>query len=615
MSIGGKSYNGSVYNGPAADGPASYFALGTSTTYDAQRDFDNRFGVANGNAFPLGGVAVFRYSSVILNGAPTFSLKTGPVDFAIVSDGTLSTTTTTAFTWNLSSIHSLTLTSGTGTTLTSAASFSATSGSLFDYLHFYQRGTTGAFSLAGSVNMPTSSLFIDAPANVTLAGSSVVNVDKAVINAGQIANLNGSLSANFLQIWAGTSIQFKAQPSPLGTLFAYAPTLTSTTDLAVSGGDLRIGTGGIDMKSNNLTGFDNIVTDGNLSVHNVTAKGRLYVGGTLQDAVVESHVFDAGSIELPLGLTFTGSGAGAGGNVTLVANSILFDSVAGGINGANMNGGDGALLNLVGGDGGTLNVGTTATPVKGDVTFNVPVTATTGSNPTLILTGGNGGTVSVDAMGTVAVNSTIRVSDSAIPRASSSGGKVLINSRKTAGTAINVSSSAQLVSLLSGLAPGAGGTIKLTSAGGDVNVSGKLQADRGTVEVVNNGATGVVNVNNATLNASTVKVGALGSNGTLNVGGGTINADTTIKLYAGGSNGTVNFTNNVTLSGNSMKTIAGDTVNIFNGKVVTVTGTGPANVFTNHPNYSGFGGNGTTTGTFAGQGATTQPLSALPPGW
>ena len=89
-------------------------------------------------------------------------------------------------------------------------------------------------------------------------------------------------------------------------------------------------------------------------------------------------------------------------------------------------------------------------------------------------------------------------------------------------------------------------------------------------------------------------------------------ADSIIHLYAGGSNGTVNFTNNVTLSGNSAKTIAGDTVTIFNGKMVTVNGLAPADVFTNHANYTGSGGNGSTSGTFAGQGANTHPLSGAP---
>jgi hypothetical protein len=156
------------------------------------------------------------------------------------------------------------------------------------------------------------------------------------------------------------------------------------------------------------------------------------------------------------------------------------------------------------------------------------------------------------------------------------------------------------------------GMITFQSAGGDIDLSGTIQADHGTVDIRNNGTSGVVTLNNATLNASTIKVGALGNNGTLNVGGGTISADTIIRLYAGGSNGTVNFTENVTLNGNSVKTIAGDTVTIFDGKIVTVNGSAPASVFTNNPNYTGWGGNGSTTGTFAGQGATTQPLAARP---
>ena len=67
----------------------------------------------------------------------------------------------------------------------------------------------------------------------------------------------------------------------------------------------------------------------------------------------------------------------------------------------------------------------------------------------------------------------------------------------------------------------------------------KIQADGGTIDVRNNGDSGLVEIDNATLNASTIKVGALGNNGTLNVGGGNISADTIIHLCAGGSNGTV----------------------------------------------------------------------------
>ena len=88
-----------------------------------------------------------------------------------------------------------------------------------------------------------------------------------------------------------------------------------------------------------------------------------------------------------------------------------------------------------------------------------------------------------------------------------------------------------------------------------------------------------------------------------------MSADSTINIYASGSNGRVNFNDNVTLSGSSLKTISANTVSIANGKAVNVQGNGPARVFTNNPNYSGSGGNGTTSGKFTGLGATTQPLA------
>jgi hypothetical protein len=235
----------------------------------------------------------------------------------------------------------------------------------------------------------------------------------------------------------------------------------------------------------------------------------------------------------------------------------------------------------------------------------------------------NGGTgsIKIEANDSVTVNAMLKVTDATI---GAKKGEISINSRKTSGTAIAINSSAQLLALLSAVPSGPhggppggphddGGKITFKSSGGDILVDGgTIQADRGTIDIRNNGATGSVTLANAALAANTIKVGALGPNGTLNIGGGTISADTLLRLYAGGSNGTINFTDNVTLSGNSVKNIAGDTVTIFNGKIVTIHGPAPASVFTNHPNYTGFGGNGSTTGTFAGKGATTQPLNAAP---
>ena len=128
---------------------------------------------------------------------------------------------------------------------------------------------------------------------------------------------------------------------------------------------------------------------------------------------------------------------------------------------------------------------------------------------------------------------------------------------------------------------------------------------------------GTIAFNNASVHADVLKAGVFGTNGVLNIGGGTLSADTTLKLYAPGSNGQLNFISNVTLGGDSAKILAADSITIFNGVVVTVgniADENPADVYTNHANYSGFGGNGSTTGTFAGSGANDpQPLPSAPP--
>lgn len=131
---------------------------------------------------------------------------------------------------------------------------------------------------------------------------------------------------------------------------------------------------------------------------------------------------------------------------------------------------------------------------------------------------------------------------------------------------------------------------------------------------------GTITFNNASAHADVLKAGVFGANGTLNIGGGTLSADSTLKLYAPGSNGQLNFISNVTLGGNGAKILAANTITIFNNVVVTIGGKNPADVYTGfkgeipNANYTGFGGNGSTTGTFAGAGANNpQPLSKAPP--
>jgi hypothetical protein len=148
--------------------------------------------------------------------------------------------------------------------------------------------------------------------------------------------------------------------------------------------------------------------------------------------------------------------------------------------------------------------------------------------------------------------------------------------------------------------------------GGNYNVGGTF-----LTYIDGNGA---ITFNNASAHADVLKAGVFGTNGVLNIGSGALSADTTLKLYAPGSHGQLNFVSNVTLGGNAAKILAANSITIFDNVVVTIGGPNPADVYVNftegspNANYTGFGGNGHTTGTFAGAGANRpQPLSKAPP--
>jgi hypothetical protein len=318
------------------------------------------------------------------------------------------------------------------------------------------------------------------------------------------------------------------------------------------------------------------------------------------------------------------SAPGSGGNVTLnitldglvVASDGDFASIT--ANGGNFNN-DGPFTR---GNGGIINV-TAAGPIE----IDAPVEATTGSVQSPFDSHGNGGTVNLTSTNnSVAVNSRIEVSSAdrgsgKLRRRSATGGNIALKSGKPTGVAINLSNTSELLSLLDAAAPGPGGkvTILATGANSAANINGKIVADRGTIDIRHNGDSGQIFLggpgesDHIEAHADVIKVAALGNNGTLTVGNGLLSADTTLKLYSPGSNGTVNFVADVTLGGASAKIIAGNTVNIFNGVIVTIGGKTPAGVFTNNANYTGFGGNGSRTGTFGGAGAKNPlPLNQAP---
>ena len=182
------------------------------------------------------------------------------------------------------------------------------------------------------------------------------------------------------------------------------------------------------------------------------------------------------------------------------------------------------------------------------------------------------------------------------------GGSATINSTFT-GTA-TVSADANLNIFGSDAATG-GAAINFN--GGTYNVGGTF---RSTID-----GDGAITFNNASINADVFKTRVFGANGTLTVGGGALSGNTELKLYAPGSNGRVDFISNVTLNSESNVILAAQTVTINNGVVVTITGDDgtEAFVFTKVPNYTGSGGNNSTTGMFAGNGAQTFPLTQAPP--
>ena len=217
-----------------------------------------------------------------------------------------------------------------------------------------------------------------------------------------------------------------------------------------------------------------------------------------------------------------------------------------------------------------------------------------------------------DGLGQIGENASINVTAASIQAASllaeinnSSGGQI------GGSASINVSASGPVaVNDATFRIEGSDGAISaaININGGNYTVGGTFL---GSID-----GSGTITFNNASVHANVLQVGALGTNGVLNIGGGTLSADTTLKLYAGGNSGAIgaiNFTADVTLGGNSAKILAANSVTIFNGVTVTIAGPNRADVYTNNANYArSDGGNGSTSGTFAGGANNPQPLRSAP---
>jgi hypothetical protein len=495
-------------------------------------------------------------------------------------------------------------------------------------LFFNDSAPVAFFAGAGGIQAgETSFLQSTSMMEFTSLGDIVVNeiFGGDVINStgGSIHTTNGPLLANTITaagaITSGDNITaFNSVTA--GTMISLAGTLLSPS--ATAGGDITAGhvevqniNPGVSLPSNTT------LTAGNGGI--TPFPGPFGPGA--------QHTFNVNTVISPQGIDFSGSqfGVGAdGGLLTINAQTQNFSMS--GINGANFNGADAPSISNPSGNGGSLTVNTDgALAVNGvDINATTGIIDTTSGTPS-----GAGGSVSLNsAGGEVSLNNTNVTVSSADPmgtsnrRSSGSGGNINISSGASAGTAILISNTAQLLALLEDSSPGPGGLITISASGANssIQANGTIEADAGSlsphgIDIRHTGDTGQVTLTNLNAFADIIKVAALGNNGTLTVGGGLLQADTTLKLYAPGSNGHLVFVADCTIGGGSATILAANSVTINNSVTVTTMGHA-ADVYVNstagipNANYTGFGGNNSTSGTFGGLGATNpQPLSAAPP--
>ena len=163
---------------------------------------------------------------------------------------------------------------------------------------------------------------------------------------------------------------------------------------------------------------------------------------------------------------------------------------------------------------------------------------------------------------------------------------------------IQITNSSEVAAIAGALhAMGNGGTISVD--GSTLKAASEILLDTGTA------TSGLVQLKDATLNASSIRARAFATGGNaLIIDGSTLNADQLIKLYAEGA-GTLRFRNNVTLNTNQA-IIAGKTVEVDAGGNVNVRG--KADIYTDNANFNRTGyGN-----ISAGGGALTHPHAARP---
>jgi hypothetical protein len=636
ITTNGVSDYGKIYRGQSIDGPVSMWAFGSTSPFDHASGFNDIIGNNSG--------AAFKFTALQLAGNPIIDTTNGEINLGLIAVNGI-TSSAPGGLLSFSGIRGLLLATQDGPiTLGQEISFSG----LHD-LTIYARGSNSDLTLGSDIsttsqirllaehdmsltsNISTDDLYTFVGGNVSISGQAVIHaptislfVGQNLNWTGQISNETASNSDGDVSISAGQAINVANDL----TIIRRNGGITSGLNILLSAGaDLSVG-GNLSI----ATDFSNLTNGANIDI---LAGGNLTVGGSL--ALLTSASTQSGT-------------AGSGENMmVLVGNDLIahndadsgkvdleiFTPVQQTINsGANLLLSVGNNLTTDGGGDTTLLINNNINHVVNGANISAVIGGNLTTNNLSLQLLNNGGEIGSGGIVSLAAAGNLTAQGAAIFEVQNTGG-MMDNSTAISVAAGNINAKsfkAQIDNTQGGVIGGAG-LIEMNVAGNanvddDATVAFYGSDGAAAAAILVNGGNynvggtfltymdgnGSITFNSASAHADVLKAGVFGANGVLNIGGGALSADTMLKLYAPGSNGQINFVSDVTLGGNSTKILAANSITIFDNVVVTIGGKSPVDVYTNNANYTGFGGNGSTTGTFAGAGANKpQPLSQAPP--
>ncbi|HZS18522.1 MAG TPA: FecR family protein [Candidatus Udaeobacter sp.] len=654
---------GKIYRGQSIDGAFSAWGFGSTSPFDTASGFDSLIGDNSG--------AAFKFTALQLNGDPTIDTTNGETNLALIAVNGI-TSGAGAGELNFDGIRGLLLATQNGPiTLGAGVSFSG-----LDDLIIYARGSASDLTLGSDITttnqvsliaerdllmtsrVTTEDLYAYVGRTISIDGQGIINAPTITLFAGQDLHWVGQISDETafnsngnVNIFAGQTLDIRNDL----TIIRRNGGITSGLNVALSaGGDFLVGGNlAIATDISNLTdganialfAGENLTVGGSLALETTAAAQsgtganiNLLVGGSLTAAdlflgvelAVEAPQLNGENITLATGQDLTVRNDSNSGGVDLEIITPVQQTVNSGANLILSVGNN--LTTDIGGDT-TLLINNNINHVVEGANIFAAVGGNLETNNLSLTLLNNGGEIGTGGLVTLVVAGDLIARGDAIFDIQNNGGAMDTNTAITvAAGSLSANSLSATIENTGGVIAGAGlvqmnvkGNANVTNdatlaiygsdgAGGSaINVFGGNYEVGGTFLSYIDGA-GTIAFNNASVHGDVLKAGVFGANGALIIGGGTLSADETLKLYAPGSNGQLNFVSNVTLGGNSKKILAADSITIFDNVVVTIGGDNLADVFTNHPNYTGFGGNGSTTGTFGGAGANRpRPLSERPP--